>query len=895
MAEARRIQTKLRPPRVAGPVIKRPRLSRRLSEHAGRVVLISAPAGFGKTVLAVDWLSSRTGPAAWLSLDPLDDDFSRFTLHLAAAVESLGLPGASEAAGRIEALSSQEPGLPPGLLDCLVTIGPDAVLVLEDLHEIGAPEVIRVVEWLVQASGAGPRLVLLTREDPPIATGRLRVRGELLELRANDLRFTESEAAELFDRLLPGLLEPGLIHQLEARTEGWPAGLRLAAIALHDADDPAAMVTSFAGTHRFVMDYLLEEALGRQTPAVHRFLMETSILGRFSRESCIFVTGDPEAGARLAEVEQAGLFLVPLGGDGEWFRYHHLFAELLRYRLAAQPPDRLEALHARASAWFEADGDLPAALEQAARMRGQTRLLELLDARVLDMLGRGEMAALRHWTGQVRHPLPGPYPMVLCSIGWLQVVTDRAPDLEGIVGSIRSALDRAGDGYDPRRRRRAETHIDVLSAYAARYEGRYEDALRIHAGVESRLSSDDPLTRGLLTYNTARARMALADMRGAEAMLEQAFGDHLRSGNLYLTLASLGRTAGVLAQTRGIPAALESLAAAVAFAEERGLESHPAFSIVLYHRGLVHYLADQLDRAEESFRRAVELTSAEDFPEERVNGLVGLVRVALARGHFEDAEARLVEAATLAQDSNTDLVDSTLELERVRLAIRREAAGGPPAPPMSPPVESAGEPGPWTTIRETEAVLRIGQALRAERFDEAAPLIEELERESEQRDRGPALCAALLARARLPECEGRWEILDRALGLGVARGYVRPFLDGGPPLRELLRGALLRSPSLAAREHAADLLRRLDDDATQTPALATPAAEQLLDPLTEREEEVLLQLFHGLSNKAIARSMFVSVDTVKTHLKRVYAKLGVADRGAAVARARELGITPMEG
>ena len=893
MGEAPLIPTKLRAPRVTSPLVDRPRLTRRLEAHPGRVVLVTASAGFGKTVLVADWLASLTGPTAWLSLDGLDNDPKRFLAHLAAAVMELEVPEAERAARLIVALEPSGLPLPRTLLEALAAMGREPVIVLDDLHEIRSPEIMALIEKLVHIPGACPRLVLLTREDPPFATGRLRIGGELLEFRARDLRFTEDETIELFERLLPGVLDAAAVRLLDQRTEGWAAGLRLAAMALQDAEDPAAFVESFAGTHRFVMDYLLEEALERQAPAVQRFLMETSILGRFSRESCAAVTGDPDAAVRLDEVEAAGLFLVPLGGDGEWYRYHHLFADLLRFRLGLQQAGRLEELHRRASRWFQAEGDVPAALEQASRMEDQTLLFELLDGYALDMLGRSEIAALRHWIGQLREPWPQTFPMVLCAIGWVRVLTHRAPDLEQVLNRVSAALEYAPERYDPARRRRAALHIEVLSAYEARYAGRFEEALRVADAAVHRIMDDDPFTRGLLVYNTARVRMALADMAPACELLEQAFGDHLRAGNLYLTLASLGRSAAVVAQTEGVNPARESLAAAVTFAEERGLVGNGAFSIILCHRGSVEHLAGEVERAERWFRSALELARAKDFPEERGNALVGLARVATARHSFDEAEALLVDAAALAQGSNTDLFDTTLTLESARLGIARECAGaGPPVPHLEPVEDS----GPWTTLRETQVTLAIGQAMRTERHADAALLIDELRQASARLGRGPAHCAALLAGALLPAAPDRWNDVEAALVLAATRGYVQPLLDGGAPVRGLLRAALSRALSASARAHAVQVLDAFDSGSVdEGPAERPPSGDQLLERLTVREEEVLACLFRGESNKAIARSLFVSVDTAKTHLKHIYAKLGVTDRNQAVARAGALGLTPKTG
>ncbi len=886
MSRSQLIQTKLHPPRVRPPLVDRARLRERLEAHGGRIVLVSAPAGFGKTVLVTDWLSRQEAPRAWLSLDELDNDPRRFCSHLAAAVASLRVEGASRAAEILERLSPPDLSLPPDFLPAFLEMGMEPILILDDLHELESPQVLAVVEALVQIEGPAPRLILLTREDPPFALGRLRVAGELLEIRARDLRFTEDETERLFQRLLPGALDPEAIRRLDERTEGWVAGLRLAAIALQDAADPRGLVESFAGQHRLVMEYLLEEALERQTPELQQFLLDTSILRRFTPDTCTAVTGDPRAPEKLREAERANLFLTPLGLQGEWYRYHHLFAELLRFKLEHQQGERVEKLHRRASVWFYAEGDLASALEHAARMNDQTSFLELLDREALGMIGRSEMGALRHWTGKVRDPFSQPYPMVICSIGWLRVVTDRAPELAPILSAVARALEEAPPGYDPDRRRRADFHRAVLSAYAARYARRYEEALSTAEAVRESIADADPFTRGLLTYNTARVRMALGDMTAAGKLLDEAFDDHLRSGNLYLTLASLGRTAAVVAQTEGIPPARESLAAARSFAEGRGLIRNPAFSIVLFHHGRVEYLANRLELARSAFDAARELTNPEDFPEERGNALVGLARVAMAQGRFQEAESLLVEAAGLSQGSNMDLHDTSLELEWKRLGMTREAAGeGPPVPRLTP----ASEEGPWNTVRETELILALQNAIQHQDDPLTEALSQELESESAARGRGPACCCALLGKAVCSDGAPRWERLDEALRLAATRGYIRPFLDGGPTVWELLRAGLTQIPSSTGRTHARSLLDLLQGE---------PGSEKshgkmgLPDPLTDREREVLALLFHGHSNKSIARTLFVSVDTVKTHLKRIYDKLGVSDRNAAVRRARELGFDP---
>ncbi len=885
------VSTKLTAPRVPAQLVARPRLLRRLSEHPGRLVLVSAPAGFGKTVVVVEWLAGRQHPRAWLSLDRLDNDPTRFLAHLAAAYGSLSGAAAARTASILRSLGQSSEELPPALLTALEELGSDPVIVLDDVHELESPAVLSLLERLVTQVRTGPRLVLLSRMDPPLPLGRLRVTGDLLELRERDLRFTREEAAELLGRLLSSVLEPALLDELERRTEGWVAGLRMAAIALQDAEDPRAVVESFAGTHRFVVEYLLEEAVERQSEPVRRFLMDTAILGRFTLEACAAVADDPDAAARLAEVEAANLFLVPLGEDRRWYRYHHLFAELLQFRLRRLEPEREERLRERASRWFEAEGDVHEALEHASRMREPRRLLELLDDHGMEIVARSELASFERWLKHVPDPLSQPWPMLLVGMAWLRVLTDRAPDLQRILEAIASALQRIGPDYDSRRKRVATLQLGILQAFAARFAGRLEDAVQISTRLQRELPAEDSFSRGLVLYNLARTQMSLAEMRPAAELLERCFEDNLRTGTLYLVLTGLGQTGAVRLQTEGVHRAREGLAAAIAFAEQQNLTNLPAFAGILYQLGYVNYHGDELDAAEANFRRAVALSREGHFPEGYGNGLVGLVRVATARRQFEEAEALLREATAFAQHHNLVLVDTTVELERARLALIREQCGaGPPAPPLP----ALAQEGRWTTLGESRYVLTMWSELAAGNTGRAAELAQRLRGESAPRGRGVALCSTLFAEARLAELEAsgggagqrqRATALEDALGLSLARGYIRPILEGGERVRGLLEAGLARGLSPACRAHARDLLARLD----RARDAVAPRAGAALE-LTERERATLALLCRGLSNKAMARAMYVSAETVKTHLKHIYDKLGVQSRQEAVRRAHELGL-----
>lgn len=898
---------KIRVPRLPAGLVARDRLLERLAVPGVRAVLVSAPAGFGKTVVVLDWLRREGAPVAWLSLDPLDNEPSRFCAHLAASLEGLdgaeargpGKTAAKRAAEQIRRMADAPAGsLPPELLEALAEVGDGAVLVLDDVHEISAPPVTALLQALVEEVEEGPRLVLVTRHDPPIPLGRLRVAGQLVELRESDLRFNGSEAETLFETLLPGVVDRETAGQLERRTEGWVAGLRMAAIALDTAEDPRAMAEAFTGSHRYVVDYLLEEAVGHQPETIQRFLMETSILPRFTAEACQAVTQDPGARGLLEQVERANLFLVALGEDRQWFRYHHLFAELLRFRLMRLRPGALDSLHERASRWFEASGDLHQAIEHAAAVSHPKRLVEMLDVHGFSILSRSELASLGRWLQNVRDPLDWPLPGFLLLLGWFRVLTERAPDLDPLLATTAAALeatqgeDLARTGPDHR------IGVQILRAFAARFAGRLDDSLQIGEGALAEAAPDDADSRGKLLYNQARVHSTLGDMGLAAELLERSLEENLRSGTFYLVLTGLGQLGWVLAEREGVSGALDSLMSTVAFAESRDLARLPAFSTVLYQLGRVHLLADDLDAAEEALDRAAALATAGGMPEGRVHALVTLARVRAAQRRFKEARTVLSEADAVARGHNAVLWDTTMDLERARLAFFRHVAGEGPA--IAPP----GAPAPaedWTVVVEARAQLHLQHALRNPgEGPGAADLAHRLWAESEPRGRGVATTVALVARAALAE-DGRWDHLSQGLEMASLRGYVRPLLDLGEPFRELLRASLSRRLSPPARAHALLLLDRFDTwDSLAAEGRAHPATTGsmslpgLPEPLTDRELNVLEHLCRGGSNKAIARSLHVSAETVKTHLAHIYGKLGASGRREAVARARELGLVRPE-
>jgi LuxR family maltose regulon positive regulatory protein len=882
------IPAKVGPPAFRLDTVHRPRLLDRLDASEARVVLVSAPAGAGKSVLALEWLRQHAAPVAWLSLDPLDSDPARFLAHLLAALTSGSPPllPPDEAAS----IHRSGPGTPWAgpLLARLAGMGGESVVVLDDVHTLDAGPVLDFVDALLTGLRSGPRIVLLTRADPPIALGHLRLSGDLLELRQEDLRFTLDEVTEFFRRSLPFDLDRALVHRLEARTEGWAAGLRLTALALARAEDPAAAAEEFLEARDLIVEYLMEEAVGRQPEEIRDFLMDTAILPRFNRAACVRVTGDPRAGDRLAEVEDANLFLVALDRTGGWYRYHHLFGELLELRLAQEDPERLEALRLRASRWFEEEGDLQEALAQAARMQDRGRLLELLDRHGYDILARSEFAAYARWLPHLADPLTCGAPMFLASLAWFRAQTERSPDLAGLLEALDQALENPPPGYPRDRLREASMHRAVLRSFVLRVTDRFDASLESGRAALAELPADATRMRGILRFNMGAVYLRMADMEAAREHLAAAYEDCLGNRVPYLVLASLGHLGSITAQTTGLEAARRELEAAVSFAEDEGLDAVPAFGIVLYQLAHVHYLADALDPARTHLERALRITTGERENDIHANVLIHLAGVEGAAGRGDRADELLRRGTALALQNNVKPFATTLDVERARLAERLNGRLQPleAAPASAEPALS------WSSLREAEARFQLEQCLKLGHLDDADRLAQLLERESVPRRRGVALTLARLARAvTAPEAAERRRRAADGLRLAAARGYVRPVLDGGPAIHALLRASVdypdLDGPAREFVRHR--LLPRLPvAPLASQPLTGLPGEEEV----TSREREILLQLSRGLTNDAIARELFVSVNTVKTHLKHIYAKLGASNRTEAVEIGRRQGVVP---
>jgi len=904
------LATKLHVPRPPPGFVLRRRLVEALGEGLARGrVLVCAPAGSGKTALLADWARGGGRPVAWLGLDGGDSDPARFWRYTVAALD-LARPGL---AGRV--------GPPPprsfeGLVTALINElaadpGPDEVLlVLDDYHLVDSGPVHESVAFLLENLPPGLRVVVCGRADPPLPLARLRARGQLAELRAADLRFTDEEAAALLGEAAgPGL--PGVaVAALTARTEGWAAGLQLAGLSLRGHADAAGFVAAFGGSHRFVLDYLADEVLDGQPGPVRAFLLETSVLERLTGELCDAVTGRAGSQAMLQNIERAGLFLVPLDEVRGWWRYHHLFADLLRVRLQAEQPGRVPALHRAAAAWCEEHDLADDAVRHVLAAGDAAWAARLVERHVEALLGRSEGATLRRWLSALPAQAVRDRPRLCLAQAYAAAQGFQLEALEALLDDAERAYAvSGGEPYEPSLGRpqgdsvlaNVPAGIAFLRASLARLRGDAALAADYDRQALAQLGEDEWLMRSFVRWNLAvvdwlGGRLGPAERGLAEVLAErrpagEAFGGFLPMRVCY-DLGQVQRAQG------NLDAALATCRQALGTA---GQSSQTAFMGPV-HVGLaqVLYERDELAAALDHATRGVALCRQLAFTAALAAGLAVVARIRHVQGDAAGALEAMGQAGQAGLSPQVITLFNPVPSQRARLLLAqgdvRAAAQWTTAAGLSPDDEPdyPREPAYLVLARVLLARNDPGPALTLLRrlLDAAA---------SQGRTGSIIEIQALraLALAACGDHAGAVGALAEALTLACRHGYVRVLADEGAPMRALLAQLSAARPG---QQHAA---RRIDPGylaalvracgpagAAPPPRRAAAAPPGLAEPLTGRELEVLRLIAAGRSNQRIAHDLVVALDTVKTHVTHILGKLGAANRTEAAARARQLGLIP---
>jgi LuxR family maltose regulon positive regulatory protein len=909
------LATKLYIPPPQPRVVLRPRLIERLNEGPRRkLTLICAPAGFGKTTLVSEWVAGCERPSAWLSLDEGDNDPTRFLAYLVAALQTVA---ANIGEGVLGTLGSPQP--PPtestltALLNEITTVPDDFVLVLDDYHVIDAKPVDDALTFLIEHLPPRMHLLIATREDPHLPLARLRARGQLTELRAADLRFTPTEAAEFLEGVMGLNLSAGDIAALEDRTEGWIAGLQLAALSMRGREDVPSFIESFTGSHRFVLDYLVEEVLQRQPERIRRFLLQTSILDRLSGPLCDAVTGQEDGRVMLEAVEGGNLFVVPLDDERRWYRYHHLFADVLQARLMREQPDHAPALHQRASEWYEHNG-LPAqAIRHALAAEDFERAADLVEVTWRAMDRSFQSATWLGWAKALPDELVRARPVL--SVGYAWALLDSG-ELEAGEARLRDAerwLDTSADTserpeapstemvvVDEEQFRSLPASITTARAYHAQVLGDVPGTVTYARRALDLLPRGDYYERGVLAALLGVAYWASGDLEAAHRSFADFMANMRMAGNILVAIGGTFVLADIRMAQGRLHEAVRTYERSLQLAEEQDEPVLRGTADLYLGLSELHCEQGDLKVARQHLLTSKELGEHAALPELQYRSCVAMARIREAEGDLDGALDLLHEAERQYISSPVSDMRPAAAL-KARVWVRQ----GRLTEALSWVHEQGLSVGDdLSYLREFEHItlarVLIAQykSKRIERsIHEAMELLERLLQAAEEGGRMGSVIEILVLQALAHEVQGDSSTalvpLERALTLAEPEGYVRVFVDEGRPMAQLLSEAATHGIMLGYVGKVLAAFEAEKQKSEEESYLPPATPDQILvEPLSQRELEILRLIAQGLSNREISERLFLALDTVKGHNRRIFSKLQVQRRTEAVEKARSLDILP---
>jgi LuxR family transcriptional regulator, maltose regulon positive regulatory protein len=878
------LTTKLYIPPTRPNMVLRSRLTERLNEGLQRqLTLISTPAGFGKTSLISQWLAGCGRPAAWLSLDEGDNDTIRFLSYLVAALQTVA---PQIGAGAVAALQSPQP--PPtewfltALVNEMAAIPDDFIVVLDDYHRIASSAVDTALTFLLAHTPPQAHLVIATREDPPFPLARLRARGQLNELRAADLRFTLAEAADFLNRAMGLNLSAEAVAALASRTEGWIAGLQLAAISMQGHEDAAAFIKSFTGSHHFVLDYLVEEVLGQQSDSVQTFLLRTAILERMCGPLCeAVVHGDageqqvpsPSGQETLTYLERANLFIVPLDDERRWYRYHHLFAELLRQRL--QQLGSADEYHIRASQWYEGNDLQIEAFHHAAAANDIERAERLIEGGGMPLYSLGVVTAVLDWLDSLPKSVMDARPRLWVTSATLTLMAGRTT---GIGEKLQAAEKAMKNGDLDDKARDLIGQIAAIRATLALLRYQPEATITQARRALEYLHPDDLPFRSRATWTLGFGYELQGDRVAARQVYSEAIALAQASGNMYYTVLATTSLGRIQESDNQLYQAAETYRRSLQLLSG---QDPPNASEEYIGLARICYEWNDLDAAEQYAQLSLQLARQYDPTIDRfIISEVFLARLRLAQGDVAGAAAMLAETAqTVRQNEFVQRRPEVAAAQALTLLRQGEVA-------------AAARLVAAYDLPASQARVFLAQGETANAVALLASLRQQMEARGWQEERLRVIVLLAVAHQAQGETETALSLLREALELAEPGGFIRLFVDEGAPMAELLSMAAAQGIMPA---YAHKLLKAfqvgMQDRRAPPPVLSpqaplTPAA--LVEPLSPRELEILRLVGQGLSNREIGERLFLALDTVKGHNRRIFDKLHVQRRTEAIARAREL-------
>ncbi len=915
------LTTKLYTPPSRTNWVPRQRLIERLNEGLQRkLTLISAPAGFGKTTLVSEWHASLTGhevPLAWLSLDDDDNDPARFWAYVTAALQTLQSDIDAEALAVLHA-GWPQPSPPKAFLTSLINdlagLAADGVLVLDDYHVIESHTIHDSLVYLIEHLPPHLHIIIASRTDPPLPLARLRVRDQLVEIRAADLRFTPEEAATFLNQVMELGLTPEDLAALEARTEGWIAGLQLAAIALQvhlprarapqaspsmrGRSDVSSFVAAFTGSNRYVLDYLVEEVLRRQTEDVQTFLLQTCILDHLCGPLCDAVTGRSDSQAILTMLEQANLFTTPLDEERRWYRYHHLFAEFLHSRLEYTLRDRIPELHRRAAEWYEQNGLAGEAVPHALAAQDWEHAARLVEQVSQALLMRGEMLTLQSWLQALPGDLVRLHPRLSVLTAWMHVWNLALDAAEGCLRDAEQAI-AAGHALNAKEHISLESEIDAMRSVVYAFRGDMRRAAELARQALEHSTDDNWFLRSVIALDTSLSSAMNGDAQTANQALAEAVQFSQRAHNVMFAVISLAQLADQhIAQGR-LHQAAALYQQAIQLAEEQSTPPPPVTSLAYSGLGEVLREWNQLDEATRYLNKSIEL-GLQWNEAMTLDGYISLARVRQAQGDAEAALAATHKVGEVVRSFEFSFLgDETFSAYQVRMWIMQgnleAVAQWVQACELAAHKHWSEASYPYLLHEFVQLALAHAQ-LALNRPKETLAWIEQLAPEADARGRRGIVIEMTMLKALALQAMGDMAqattILEQALSWAEPEGYIRLFVDKGEPMELLISDFRLwiekqpRGESKKLIEYADKLLAAFPNSAAVAKSEIRNLQSEMA--LSERELEVLRMIAEGLSNQEIADRLVVAPSTVKTHINNLYNKLGVNSRAQAVTRAHAL-------
>jgi LuxR family maltose regulon positive regulatory protein len=880
-------------------LVARPRLTARLNEGLTRpLTLLSAPPGFGKTTLLSEWVAQAKLPVAWLVQDANDNDPVRFWSYFIAALQQidasigssslalLQLPGSTASESILEALVNEIDALAGDRLTepvpgKIAGSRADFILVLDDYHVIETPAIQQQMSFLLDHLPQHMHLMISTRADPPLHLARLRARDQLNELHERDLRFTTAEVTQFLNETMSLSLTAEQIAALETRTEGWIAGLQLAALSLRGREDLTGFVRAFTGSHRFVFDYLMDEVFARQTANTQNFLLQTSILEQLNASLCNALTGRTDSQAMLEELERNNLFLTALDDERRWYRYHQLFADVLRHRLAEKSPTPLAELHLRASEWFENERLVREAVKHAIAAHDWESVARLIDSASESLRLRGEIATLTNWIQALPESVRRSHPALCLTYARGLVNVARYADAETFVLEAEHWLENNARVND--------TKVDslrgkalALRAQFANTRNEFTQAIELAQRAEQLLPAEDVSWRSGVSLILASALRFTSNWLKANetyqeaAALKESIGDY---SNAVFALSSRGEGLEAIGKLRQAAQQFEDV---LRLAHVWRIPNAPITGYASIGLGRVRYEWNELETALRDVQTGLEHGRQAGIMDVLLRGYHVLARIRLAQRDMAGALAALDAADAVAEKMGVAQVKDWITALRAQAWLATGAT------------EAAVE---WASHffvgRKQDAVLPSVQIALAKVWlsqretDKALSVLDHALQSTQVVGRLGNAVHILAVQAIVHHARGEHQqafaTLEHALELAEPEGYVRVFADEGTPMARLLYRMLTRSP-------ASNYVRRLLEALGKPASIEMPVASNLIEPLSQRELEVLRLIVEGATNKEIANELVLTVNTVKRHISNIFGKLHVSNRVQAIAQARQLNL-----